>query len=157
VLATVKDDELKTGSFGLMVGTFDQPNSTVTFDNLIVKLPQPPDTFVVAGSGGGSGNGAGGQSTPAPTAPPQSTAPPPTGNGQLIVIMCQNIDTTVTIFSGGQIVKQSSLHSTGANVYDLPAGHYDVQFNAAGYYNLNLSYDILPGQAVTQYIGGQTC
>lgn len=152
-LATLKDDSLKKGAFGLAAGTFTQPDSTVTFDNLTVKLPQPAETFVLAGSGGGGG---GGGNTPAPTTPPQPTTPP-TGNGQLIIVMCQSINTAVTIFYGGQIVKQNALTSTGVNVYDLPAGHYDVQFNASGYYNLNLSYDILPGQAITQYIGGSTC
>ncbi len=154
ILATLKDDNLKKGAFGLAAGTFAQPDSTVTFDNLTVKLPQPAETFAVTGSGGGGGGGGG--NTPAPTTPPQPTTPP-TGNGQLIIVMCQSINTTVTIFSGGQIVKQNSLTSTGVNVYDLPAGHYDVQFNAAGYYNLNLSYDILPGQVITQYIGGSAC
>ncbi len=159
ILATLQDHSLLEGSFGLSAGTFDQPNSTVTFDNLIVKLPQLPDTFIVAVGGGGGNGGGGGStpgSTPVPTEPPQPTTPP-TGNGQLIIVMCQSINTAVTIFSGGQIVKQNSLTSAGVNVYDLPAGHYDVQFNAEGYYNLNVSYDILPGQAITQYIGSESC
>src|SRR5574341_884436 len=153
VLNTVKDNEFKTGTVGVAAGTFSaaKPNALVTFDDLIVKIPE-----AIAATGGGSGGGGGGVSTTSP----QATQPPPataTGNGRLVVVMCQGIEVTVTIFSGGQIIRQESLHNVGRNVYELPPGHYDVQFQATGYYNLNLAYDIAPGQEVVQYIGETGC
>lgn len=42
-------------------------------------------------------------------------------------------------------------------MYVLPAGHYDVQFNAKGYGNLNFSYDITPGVTITQYLDAPSC
>ena len=148
-LVTLKDSAFKTGQIGLVVGTFDEtsPNSRVVFDNLSATFPEP----VTLATGGGNGNPAATAVGPAATQPPAATA---SGNGKLIVVMCQGVETTVTIFRAGQIVQQYSLHNAGTNVYDLPPGHYDVQFNAAGYYNLNLAYDIVAGGSVTQYIGG---
>ena len=92
---------------------------------------------------------------PAPATP---TAPaPPAGaqpqTGTLMVVMCQDLEATMTIFRYGQIVRQESLHSKGANLYELPVGHYDLQFEARGYYNLNVAADIEPGGVFTWYIG----
>lgn len=98
---------------------------------------------------GGTGQAA----APTPTPKPGATATPAaTGNnGQLVVLGCQ-IKFLVVIFYGGQIVKQQEVSPFGSAVFDLPAGHYDVQFMAAGYFNLNLSYDIAAGEVVTQPI-----
>ncbi len=81
---------------------------------------------------------------------PLPTQPPPTGNGKFIIVMCQDIEVTVTIFGGGQVIRQESLHNAGRVVYELPPGKYDVQMAAAGYYNLNLQYDITPGSEFVQ-------
>ncbi len=154
VVATARDSQFKTGAIGLVVGTFAaaNPSSKVSFDNLVVKVPE-----TVAATGGGTSTGGGGT---AATKPPQATRPPAataTGNGRLVIVMCQGIEVTITIFSGGQIFKQESLHNAGRNVYELPPGKYDVQLAAAGYNNLNLQYDVKPGSEYVQYIGSQTC
>lgn len=159
-LATLHDQQFTQGVIGLVAGTFDDltADTTVVFDNLVVVLPEPTEPLAgnVRATSDGSTSGTGLQATSVPqaTAAPAATA---SGNGQLIIIMCQNLETSVTIFKDGQIVKQESLHRAGTNVYDLPAGHYDVQFNTEGYYNLNTSYDIVPGGQFVQYIGDTTC
>jgi hypothetical protein len=149
-VVTLEDDSFPRGEIGLLAGTFQEssPNTLVTFDNLTITLPEPV-TLATGGGGDPAPTAAGGA-----TQAPQATA---SGNGQLIIVMCQGLETSVTIFHDGQIFRQESLHNAGTNVYDLPAGHYDVQFNTEGYYNLNLAYDITPGNSYTQYIGGETC
>lgn len=158
VLATKQDDKFKRGAIGVVAGTFDaaSPNSEVTFDNVIVKVAESI-TVATGGGGGSGGGGGGGGGGAAPTTAPLPTQPPPTGNGKLIIVMCQDIEVTITIFGGGQVVRQESLHNAGRVVYELPPGKYDVQLAAAGYYNLNLQYDITPGSEFVQYIGEQTC
>lgn len=92
----------------------------------------------------------------ASTAAPGATATPDTSTanyGTLAIVMCQGIEASVTIFHDGQIVAQGSLHSDWVNIYLLAPGHYDVQFSATNYSNLNLSYDIVAGQIITQPLG----
>jgi hypothetical protein len=93
----------------------------------------------------------GAQATPA-AAQVTQTSSAATGNGQLILIMCHDLESTITLFHDGQILKQESLRGHGANVYDLEAGHYDLQFNTQGYANLNVDFDIIPGGQVVYYI-----
>jgi hypothetical protein len=151
-LVTLKDTEFKNGQLGLVVGTFDAttPNTEVIFDNFSATFPEP---ITLATGGGGGTGGTGGGGTVATQAPVATAS----GTGQLIIVMCQGLEVTVTIFKDGQIVQQHSLHNAGRNVYELPPGHYDVQFNATGYYNLNLAYDIVAGAGITQYIGDSSC
>lgn len=57
-LATLQDDSLTQGGLALVAGTFNQPDVTVTFDNLVVKYAreikaEPPTKTPVAGVGGG--------------------------------------------------------------------------------------------------------
>jgi hypothetical protein len=39
MLATVTDTSFTTGDVGLLVGTFDEPNVSVQFDNFVVTKP----------------------------------------------------------------------------------------------------------------------
>lgn len=151
-LVTLKDKEFASGQIGVLAGTFDaaNPKTIVNFDNVSATLPEA----ITVATGGGAGGTPRATSGAAATQAPQPTA---SGTGQLIVVMCQGIEATVTIFHAGQIIQQYSLHNAGRNVYELPPGHYDVQFNAAGYLNLNLAYDIVAGQSITQYIGSSDC
>jgi LysM repeat protein len=92
-------------------------------------------------------------STTVPTAAPVSApVASETSTGTLAIQMCLNAEATVTIFHAGQIVSQGSIHSDTLNTYVLPAGHYDVQFNGAGYYNYNFSEDLAAGQTITETI-----
>lgn len=158
VLATKKDAQFTDGSFALVAGAFSAPNSPTTyaFDNVTVRVPPPAEALALppATTGGGTG---GGSTATQPPAVAQPTQPPANATGRLILIMCQDIESTITIFRDGQIIKQHSLNAAGRNVYDLPPGRYDVQFSATGYYNLNFSYDIVAGGEVVQYIGHTTC
>jgi hypothetical protein len=91
-----------------------------------------------------------------PPSTPTLPAPPPT-SGLLRVVMCQGLETTLTVFANGAIIRQESLHNAGVNEYALPAGHYDLQFNTVGYETLNVAADIPPEGAFTWYIGYNTC
>jgi hypothetical protein len=146
-LATIVDDTLVKGRIGLAVGLdHAKDESIVEFDNVQVRAEK------ATSQGTGSGGVAATQAPAAATQAPTDSGP---ALGKLIIFECVEIENTVTIFKDGQIVKQDSLHSLEANVYLLPPGHYDVQYNAVGYYNLNFAYDIQANGEFTQYLDGR--
>jgi hypothetical protein len=135
-----ENDSLTNGRIGLAVDVYHVDEAVFEFDNIIINGIK--DTAA-------SGNGQA-------TVVPQTTQPTGTANGQLLLVMCNGLESTITLFFGGQIIKQESLHGKGINTYDLPPGHYDLQFNTVGYYNLNVDFDLGPGDQMTYYLDSDT-
>ena len=131
VLVTKQDTKFKRGTIGLVVGTFDgsSPNSTISFDNLIIKVPEP-----VVSAGGGGGNTGGGGAAATPTSPVTGNNPtqPPAQSGQGSLIIRNNVSFGVRIVVWGPANQTIDAPGGQASTVPLPTGSYGWQVFANG-------------------------